>query len=286
MKFLITNLHLNPFRGTENWCYAMGCQLIRMGHMVEIYSPNPNGGEQIFETAGMKFNVTGGQYDLILDNHNVLDISRFIGPVVHTCHGIIDAERPMSNVINVAVSERVAQHWKLKYIIKNGIDCCRFNIRTQPNKVLTNVLSLCASDTADDVLRSICEKRGYNLTTTVGKEVFAVNDLINQNDLVVGVGRSLYDAMACGRPVISFDDRWYLSRMHGLGYVTPEMVRNNQDNMTGNGHYLTEDQLYNEFDKYNPGDGLLNQRFIQAEMNVSTKLNEYIDVICDFTRSQ
>lgn len=285
MKFLITNLQLNPFRGTENWCYAMGCQLIRMGHKVEIYSPNPNGGEYIFEVAGIRFNADGGQYDLIFENHNVIDAARFSGPIVHTCHGIIDEERPMPNVINVAVSERVAQHWKVKYIIKNGIDCVRFNMVNPPKKTLTNILSLCASETADTVLKRICERKGYKLTTTAGKEVFAVNDLINQNDLVIGVGRSLYDAMACGRPVISFDDRWYLTRMHGLGYVTPDMVRNNRDNMTGNGNYISEDQLTAEIDKYNSCDGLLNRQYIQDEMNISTKLSEYIDVIRDVTMS-
>ena len=285
MKFLITNLHLNPFRGSENWCYAMGCQLIRMAHQVDIYSPNPNGGEYIFEAAGIRFNADGGQYDLIFENHNVIDPARFIGPIVHTCHGTIYEERPMPHVINVGVSDRVAKHWGLDYVIKNGIDCVRFNMVNPPKKTLTNILSLCSSETADTVLKRICERRGYKLTTTVGKEVFAVNDLINQNDLVIGVGRSLYDAMACGRPVISFDDRWYLTRMHGLGYVTPDMVRNNRDNMTGNGNYISEDQLTAEIDKYNPCDGLLNRQYIQDEMNISTKLNEYIDVIRDITRS-
>ena len=73
--------------------------------------------------------------------------------------------------------------------------------------------------------------------------------------------------------------------MHGLGYVTPDMVRNNRDNMTGNGNYISEDQLTAEIDKYNPCDGLLNRQYIQDEMNISTKLSEYIDVIRDVTRS-
>ena len=279
MKFLITNLHLKPFRGTENWCYAMGCQLIRMGHKVEIYSPNPNGGEYIFETAGIRFNADGGQYDLIFENHNVIDPNKFRGPVVHTCHGIIDAECPIPDVINVAVSERVAKYWGLHYVVKNGIDCERFNIVKPPNKTIKNILSLCSSDSADDVIRSICSRFNYNLTTTFRKEVFAVNELINQNDLVIGVGRSLYDAMACGRPVISFDDRPYLSRMHGLGYVTPEMMENNQDNMTGNGNYISEEQLACEIEKYNPDDGVKNRNYILNNMNIETKLMEYVTII-------
>ena len=42
-----------------------------------------------------------------------------------------------------------------------------------------------------------------------GKEVFNIEDKINEADLVVGIGRSLLDAMSCGRPVVSFDDRIY-----------------------------------------------------------------------------
>jgi hypothetical protein len=64
--------------------------------------------------------------------------------------------------------------------------------------------------------------------------------------------------------------------------VTIEMIKNNNDNMTGNGNYLTETMLIREIEKYNSSDGIANRNFIQTYMNISKTFSEYTNVIRNF----
>lgn len=278
MNILITNLNMWPFRGTENWCYAMGTELKRRGHNVSIYSPSPRQGIPYFKQAGIDY-VTIGDFDLVLDNHCVIYSGIKFKNIIHTCHGTIPVERPLKGAINVAVNERVCKAWKLDTIIKNGIDCERMKPTTIPKDKIETVISLCSSEISDKVLKDLCDKMGYNLITTHNKEVFNVNELINKADIAFGVGRSVYDAMACGRPVISFDNRFYLPRMHGCGYITPDVVANNVDNMTGVDKQWTIDKLIEELKKYNPEDGQRNRDYIIKNLNIKDTVDKYLELI-------
>lgn len=282
MNVLLTNLQLSPFRGTENWCYSVGSELIRQGHNVSIFSPSPRSGVPFYEQAGISY-VTHGTFDLILDNHSVT-CPGFNGKIIHTCHGTIPAERPMKNVysehsfhsVNVAVSDLVANYWNINKIIPNGIDCGRFKCIKPVNDKIKTVLSLCSSDKADLILSNICKKFGYRLITTFHNEVFDVERLINESDIVVGVGRSLLDAMACCRPVISFDCRFYVGHPHGLGYIKGNPVLD--DNLVGRNITMTEQDLMNEFLKYDPLDGIKNRYFVLNNRNIIDTVKQYLEV--------
>ena len=275
MKILITNLQLWPVRGSESWCYAVGSELVRRGNEVCIYSPYPRDGIKVFEDAGIKF-VTSGDFDLILENHNVLPATCRGKVVIHTCHGSIREERPMEGVINVAATDRAAKAWNLDTIIYNGIDCTRMYPQTEPNKEIRNVLSLCSSREADCVIRDICGKLGLSFWPTYGQEQVMVENLINWADIVFGVGRSCLDAMACGRPVISFDCRPYIHPNHGLGYLYPYMVKNDGTNLTGPEHTWTTDELIGEMMKYDPKDGIHNREYVMNFRNVQETVNKYL----------
>lgn len=278
MKILITNQQLWPMRGTENWCLSVGTELIRRGHEVYIFSPNPRIGIPFYQKYGIKFTASG-DFDLVLENHNVLQRSRCNGKcIIHTCHGRIYEERPMAGAVNVAVAKATADYWKLDTFIPNGIDCERFSPTTPVNNEIKNVLSLCSSVKADEILFEVCKKLGYKLKTTYNSEVPNVNDLINQSDLVFGVGRSVLDAMACGRPVISFDARSYIGHPHGCGYVTPEMVHINSDNMTGKDRVVDENWIIDEIRKFNPDDGIRNRNYIEQFRNVKETVDRYLQI--------
>jgi len=282
MNILITNLYLSDFCGSENWCYAVASELLRRGHNVYTYTPCYGKFFEEFEKIGVKKAISG-KFDLILENHNVLDKNKFNGFIIHTCHGIINEERPMSHVINVAVAQHVANKWNLTQIIPNGIDTKRFCIKNKPNKDLHKILSLCKSDTANDVLAEICKKTGIEFDYKYGKTIFHIENKINEADLIVGVGRSLLDAMSCGRPVISFDDRFYYkTRMMGYGYITPNKFdKYIKDSWTGNAEQktLTKLQLAKEiFNNYNPADGDVNRQFIIDNYNVSKTVDAYLKI--------
>ena len=117
-----------------------------------------------------------------------------------------------------------------------------------------------------------------------GKEVFNVEDKINEADLVIGVGRSLLDAMACGRPVISFDDRnYYKIRNMGHGYITADKFKYQQiDNFTGssiNKSINSKFELAKEiFEKYNPDDGEVNRQYILDNLSIEKTVDKYLEL--------
>lgn len=281
MNILLTNLQMYPFRGTESWCYAVGSELIKRGHKVSIFSPTPREGIPYFEKAGINYTTTG-TYDLVLENHSVI-YPAIKGPVIHTCHGTVPAERPLRNVTNVAVNPRVADYWGLNTVIFNGIDCDRFRPIVPLNDKPKTVLSLCSSEMADQIIANICSKLNLNLITTHNKEVFDVERLINQADIVFGVGRSALDAMACGRPVISFDCRFYLPPRHGCGYLTPELVANNTDNLVGKDNTWTDEQIIEQIKRYNPEDGFNNRDYVINNRNITQTVDKYLEVYNDIT---
>lgn len=281
MKILITNIWLDKFCGTESWCYAIANELKRRGHIVDIYTRAPGVFMKEFEKSGFKF-VSSGQYDLILDNHCIVNDKKFSGIIIHTCHGIVDLEKPLKNAINVAVSEKVSKYWNLNIIIPNGIDTNRFYCKKHVNKEIKKILSLCKSNTANNVLKKICSDMNIEFESLFGKEVFNVEDKINEADLVIGVGRSLLDAMACGRPVISFDDRnYYKIRNMGHGYITADKFKYQQiDNFTGssiNKSFNSKFELAKEiFEKYNPDDGEVNRQYILDNLSIEKTVDKYL----------
>lgn len=284
MRILITNLWLDGYGGTESWCYAMGSELIQRGHSVDVYTPLTGNIFKEFEKLGIKL-VTEGNYDLILDNHNQSNLNNFNGFVIHTCHGIIPEERPMKGVINVAVSKKSAEKWKCPIIIPNGIDINRFNVKTRPNKNLTKILSLCKSDTANLMLKNICGDLDIELKCMYGKEKFHIEDEINQSDMVVGVGRSLLDAMACGRPVLSYDDRmYYPSKNLGYGYITPDKFKfYDIDSFTAISlnKPLNKLDIAKEILKYNAADGEINRKYILDNFSIEKTVDRYLKIYED-----
>lgn len=282
MKILITNLWLDGFGGTESWCYAMASELIKRGHKIDVFTPMTGKVFKEFEKLGIKL-VFDGEYDLILDNHNQTNLNKFKGFVIHTCHGIIKEERPMKDAVNVAVSKKSAEKWNCPIIIPNSIDINRFYCKNPIHNDIKKILSLCKSDTANDILKRICLDVGIAFESMYGKEVFNVEDKINEADLVVGVGRSLLDAMACGRPVVSFDDRYYFkTRMMGHGYITPEKYKYQEiDNFTGSSINQTFNKLSltkEIFEKYNYKDGEINRQYILNNLSIKHTVDLYLDL--------
>lgn len=287
MKILLGNSKLQKTGGTENYVYALALELLRRGHEVEYFTFERGDISRRLEEEGVGF-MSHTYYDLVLANHaTVVDFLCNHGLVVQTCHGVLPAqEQPSPQAdVHVAVTSEVAGHLReLGYgadVVLNGVDCERFAPRTPLNGRLTRVLSLCQSERANRLVRSCCEELGVEFAACNKHtdNVFRVEDAINGADLVVGVGRSVYDAMACGRCVVSFDFRDYMESPMGDGYLTEATIGASLvHNCTGRGQKrrFTRELLKEELLRYNAADGAWARQYALEHLNISKAADRYL----------
>ena len=117
-----------------------------------------------------------------------------------------------------------------------------------------------------------------NVPKSSDTRIWHIEDLINDADIVVGIGRSLYDAMACGRVCISWDNR-KLNPFTGCGYVTASNWHTfAKTNFTGRGFPAINsvDMLVAELQKYNPADGASMRTIAEAELDVRKNVMKYL----------
>lgn len=287
MRILLATYYLAKTGGTENYTYALAQELLRRGHKVEYYAEVRGETSKKFERMGVPY-MQHVYYDLILANHvPVVEIVCKKGFTVQTCHGAIaELEQPSASAhAHVVISEELKEYLASKgfeaRLIRNGVNCERFKPITPPNSTLKKVLSLCQSDAANNFLSRCCAKASveFGALNKFTDNVWDVEKYINDADLVVGIGRSAYDAMACGRCVISYDWRDYMGEGLGDGYLCAANVENSVAyNCSGRGskRTFTEDDFVKELQKYNPADGAFLRRFAEQNFNIVRSVDQYL----------
>lgn len=289
MKILVANNYLQKTGGTENYTYAIIVELLRCGHYVEYFTFTQGEVSDKIEALGVKFRSLKS-YDLILANHyTTVDVLNLYGCVIQTCHGIFPLlEQPSPNAdYFIAISYEIQQHLLKKglksQVINNGVDCVRFRVKKDINKNLTSVLSLCQSDTANQFIKECCDEIGvkFNKVYKQVDNLWNIEDHINEADLIVGIGRSLYDSMACGRACISYDHRYYDKDL-GDGYITLENIEESlKYNCSGRGMQRTFDKesFILELQKYNPADGIFLRKFALDKLNIEYSVSQYLSYL-------
>jgi hypothetical protein len=289
MNILVANHHLRRTGGTENYTYALIVELLRLGHHVEYFTYRKGYVSSKIESLGVRFR-SKKKYDLILANHTTtIQMLHRRGFIIQTCHGTLPTlEQPSRYAdAHVSVTKEVYKHLKKKGVesalIRNGIDCQRFAPSRPLNTSLTSVLSLCQSDEANAMIESVCQRNQLTFLSADKKmdNVWHLEKLINEADLVVGIGRSLYDAMACGRTVVSFDMRKY-SKALGDGYLDTsnieESIKHNCSGR-GTGKKMNEALFESELRKYNPSDGLFLRAYAMQQLNIRHSVQQYLALV-------
>jgi glycosyltransferase involved in cell wall biosynthesis len=234
--------------------------------------------EKIESELGIPFK-SRNDYDLIIANHNTTVNYLFgQGPIIQICHGTLPPlEQPSPLAFrHIAVSEETAAHLRVKgfdaEVILNGIDTRIFQPQQTLNDPPEKLLSLCQSEAANELLKKACESEGISFQS-INKFVnptFHIAAEINRADIVVGLGRSVYDAMACGRPCIIFDERSYNGNL-GDGYLDPADF-DNYVRYNCSGRYLrksfSEKNLREEIKKYKPLDGARLRQITLKKLNM------------------
>lgn len=302
MKILLGTHYLAKTGGTESYTYALAMELKRLGHDVEYFAIVRGQVSTMLEEKGVPF-MSANHYDLILANHTtVVEKLWTLGYTLQTCHGnIAELEQPSPYAdAYVAVSEEVKKHlqdkgYQVLGVIPNGIDCKRFFPRNPVSDKLTTVLSLCQSDEANKFIRKCCEQANIKLlcSNKFTDNVWSIEELINQSDLVVGLGRSAYDAMACGRCVLVYDYRDYMGEFLGDGILTPDSINKSMTcNCSGRANRLkyNEQDFIAEMQKYSAELADWSREFAIKNLNIekitATYLNmcESIDIKRQYTK--
>lgn len=289
MRILVGNNHLQKVGGTENYTYTLAVELKRLGHEVEYFTFERGEISNKLEQQGIPF-MSYQHYDLILANHiPVIEYLYSYGYIVQTCHGVLTPlEQPSIYADkHVAISGELKEYIRGKgfeaVLIQNGIDCERFAPINPISPQLKVVLSLSQSDELNGFIKDCCDEIGVRFIACnkFTDNVWEVEKKINEADLVVGIGRSLYDAMACGRCVISYDNRTLINGALGDGYINKDNIEKSIfHNFIGRGYRKTfnREGFINELKKYNPADGEWARNYALANLNIVEAVKEYISL--------
>ena len=287
-NILVANNQLDKFGGSETFTFAIIEELKRRNFNVEYFTFKKGKTSNYIEKLGVPFS-SKKKYDLILANHNTcVQHLHKKGIIIQTCHGIYpDLEQPSIFADSyVSITEEVKKHLEKNGFksttILNGINFRRYNIKNPISKKIKTILSLTQSETANLKIKEVCRTLNleYLELNKNNKSSWHVENFINKADLVFAIGRSAYEAMACGRPVIIYDERHYFEAA-GDGYLTLEnfdnFVLNNCSGRTLKLKFSYKD-LINEIKKYKESDSILLRQKADKVLNIQNKVDDYLHI--------
>lgn len=287
---LVACNHLAQVGGSEMYTYDLAKSLLSRGDCIVEYFTHNLGliSSKMEKELGVKM-MTRRKYDLIIASHTTSILSLFgKGPIIQVVHGTVPVlERPSIFAdYHVAISEEIADDLADKgfdsKVVLNGLDLASKCPKERPSAQLKTVLSLCQSESANERLRKICERLKLNFKS-LNKHKNPTLDVvkeINESDLVVGIGRSVYDAMACGRPCVILDERSY-NGYQADGYLRPnrfwQYVKKNCS-----GRYLRrkykDEEIVREIRKYDPKDGEVLREIAESALNMEVVAKEILEL--------
>ncbi|PKD21130.1 hypothetical protein APR41_11995 [Salegentibacter salinarum] len=288
-NILVATNQLNKIGGSETFAFSLIEELKKREFVVEYFTFLKGAvSQQIEEKLGVQF-MSRKKYDLILANHQTcIELLFTRGYIIQICHGIFPyLEQPSKYAdFHIAISQEVQDHLKKKNFksrkIYNGIDCERFKPEKKIKPKLTTILSLCQSNSANAIIKEIC--REHNLSLLVinkfETQVWEVEKAINKSDLVIGLGRSIYEAMASGRPVVIYDHRPY-SKSFGDGYLDANNIKESIKNNCSGRRFkfqFSKGDLVTEIFKYDLKTGDFLRNFALKNLNITSMVDEYLEI--------
>jgi glycosyltransferase involved in cell wall biosynthesis len=292
MKILVTNHWLKKLGGSETFTYTLIAALKKAGHEVDLFTHQPG---MVSDRIATDFHVYSEKlkdsYDLILANHNTCVRSVYDkGPVIQTCHGIYPKLEQPSNLATawVAISREVKNYLKSmdkeSTLILNGFDCNRFKPVKPPEKKIRKVLSLSHSEELNNILGPMLTSYRMKLITInkYRNPVWEIESLMQECDLVISLGRGAYEAMACGCAVLVLDYRPYMKAVLGDGIITRDNINDLILNNCSGRRMMRNDvraMLEQSFDMYSMEMCEFNRHFAVNNLNITEKVNQYLNVL-------
>jgi len=306
MDVLVANHSLSGIDGSIKYNYSIIEELLRRGHSVDGFGVgNDGGGSTVTEQRLREMNVPlyigappTKKYDLILSSGktSIYHLDRVDDICIHTNHGIhVEEEEPFAHPLIkqlVSVSKEVKDFTASKgftsEIIYNGINTKTFKIDNPINKSLKKILSLTHNQLLNDRLSNICNKLGIEFIYNHKKDnpVFDIEKKINEVDLVITIGRGVYEAMSCGRVVFCLDKREYVGGDSiGDGIVTDTninyIIQNNCSGRYTN-KVFTDTDIIEELSKYDYRLGEFGREYVTTNLTIEQSVDKYLNLYEQF----
>lgn len=281
LKILLMTPWLEYFLGGEIHIYTMAKELIRLGHDVDMFTYLKGPMWKVIKDSGIGLlgDDPKDKYDITIMNGNpCIAKAPKSAYKMMICNGIVPPQEYPANGIDryIAVSEEVSNTLEMKahknIIIRNGIDCDRYLSVNPANKKLENVLIISnkqdPQSTIFQLIADACRDLGLKLSVLglkFGTAQWDVVDFVNQNDLIISLGRGALEAMACERNVVICD-------YQGIdGWIDDESYLETRKNNFSGRRYrnlISKDSIIKEFKKYNREQGIRNRTIVLDWHNI------------------
>lgn len=289
---------MSKLSGTETFTYTLAKSLVRKGHEVNLITHDAGFvSDKLFaESKGLlEVNrmVYKESYDLSLINHNtVVDLVYSLGidsKIIQTCHGVTpELEQPSKLAdCHISITNEVKDHLKglgfQSEVILNGVDLDRFYPTNKINPTIKKVLSLCHDERANKKIEKVCSTLGADLIRLNKNDSpkWEVESIINQSDLVFGLGRGVYESMSCGRPCFVYDQRGYIGDV-GDGMITPsnfnDLVYNNCSGRTNRRSFSVDDMVKEIKEHYSTQLSESMRGIAELKMDIDKQVDKYLDI--------
>jgi len=284
MELVLASLHLSWMGGATTYLLTVAPALQRLGHEVTLYSPDAGDTAELARDRGIRVATDESELPadcdglLTQDTALALELAdRYERPQLFVSHGAgVDLAKPPQlpglTAAIVAMNDRVAGEARALALdapverLRQPIDIERFRFRGPVREPARRALLLGNYLRGDRraIVTSACEAAGIDWTQ-LGREgdgmVTDPSDAIAQADIVIGYGRSILEAMACGRPAYVCD------HAGADGWVTKESYPAlESDGFTGmaSGKRADHDTLVSDLAAYDPSSGSANYHLVWA----------------------
>jgi hypothetical protein len=297
MRLLLATNHLG-LGGSESYLLTVAEQLDRLGHEVALYAPEPDAGAEVARERSISVIDGAGldeDYDaaLVQDagvSHQVADRCPRVPQlfVAHSAKFDLQAPPQLDGMVGcvVALNDRVARRMrsfatKVEVVrLRQPIDVDRFTPGGELPEVAGNALLLSNTPNSDRIamLEEACARAGLKLARLGGRsgQTADIRPALAAVEIVIGYGRSILEAMACGRAAYVYD--W----KGGDGWITresyPAIEADGFAGSSGDGVFDTA-RLSEDLDAYSATMGPVNHDLVMTHHRAGLHAQELIELI-------
>jgi hypothetical protein len=303
MKLLLATNHLG-LGGSESYLLTVAEQLDRLGHEACIYTPAPGEGVQVARARGVEVIGERGLDDefdaaLVQDagvSYRLAERCPDVAQLFVAHSEMFDLQTPpqLDGMVAavVALNDRVARRMRsfvtgVEVVrLRQPVDTERFTPRGALPEAARRTLFLSNTPNGDRIaiLEAACAEAGLELDRLGGLagQTADTRPALAAAEIVIGYGRSILEAMACGRAAYVYD--WN----GGDGWVTPQSYAAIEaDGFAGRSGRTIVDagRLAEDLGGYAASMGPVNHDLVMAHHRANVHVQELLELLARVARS-